>query len=73
MADFPETLFQVWLAAQSQKTGVPYDPNDKNYDYRKAYSAGEKPEWQPEHNQYRWSDIGKQFDYDGVPTPGPTR
>ena len=59
-----ELDFRAWLSGISKKTGVSYNPNDPLYNYRKVYKLGLEPTWQPEHKQYKWSDIGKSPDYD---------
>lgn len=58
-----EIEYQMWLKQWSRNTGIPYDPNDPYYDYRKAYKKGLFPTFQEEHQQYRWPDIGKGKDY----------
>ena len=54
--DLRELSFLKWLENRAMQYGVDYDPNDPRYDYRRAYEAGEEPEYQPEHGDYRWSD-----------------
>ena len=62
-SDADEIAYRRWLLQWSENTGVPYNPDDSTYDYRKAYRRQLFPSWQPEHLQYRWSDIGKSKDY----------
>ena len=62
-SDKDEIEYQMWLKQWSRNTGIPYDPNDPYYDYRKVYKKGLFPTFQPEHQQYRWPDIGKSKDY----------
>lgn len=39
------------------------------YDYDKALKAGTQPSYQPEHKQYRWSDIGKGKNHPTIKDP----
>ncbi len=64
-SDSDENTYRFWLYQWSKNTGVPYDPNDPEYDYRKIYQLGLSPTWQPEHKEYRWPDIGKSKKYRG--------
>lgn len=62
-SDQDENAYRMWLKQWSQNTGIPYNPDDSTYDYRKAYKMGLAPTWQPEHQDFRWSDIGKSPNY----------
>jgi len=62
-SDEKESAYRMWLRQWSKNTGISYNPDDLTYDYREAYKRGLSPSWQPEHQQYRWSDIGKTKDY----------
>ena len=62
-SDVDEAGYRTWLKSWSEATGVPYDPDDPTYDYRVIYQLNLAPRFQPEHGQYRWSDIGKSKEY----------
>ena len=62
-SDQDEGSYRQWLYEWSKNTGVDYDPNDKYYDYRKAYKLNLSPTWQEEHGDFRWPDVGKSPDY----------
>lgn len=62
-SDQNEIVYRKWLKQWSENTGVSYNPDDTTYDYRKVYKLNLYPTWQPEHQEFRWPDIGKSPQY----------
>ena len=60
-----EVEFQRWYAKRAKKHKLNPDPDDPRheYDYRGAFLSGDEPSWQPEHQQYRWTDRYKRSGY----------
>lgn len=59
---------QQWY--KNLRTRFPNEPEDvvqhmekSDYDYKKAIESGYIPIYQPEHDEMRWSDIGKTEAY----------
>jgi len=57
-----ESEFQKWYKQKSGELGINPNPDDPNhqYDYRGAFLSGDDPSWQPEHQQFRWTDRYKR-------------
>ena len=66
---YRQWVIRLWERGQ-QLNPNPDDPRHQ-YDYRKAYLLDLKPEWTPEHQQYRWPDTGKQPGYIEKPSSKP--
>ena len=62
-SEFDEAAYRRWLGQWSYNTGVMYDPDDPDYDYRGAFKRGIAPTWQREHQDYRWPDEFKNPNY----------
>jgi len=62
-ADPEEFEFRKWLVGISEKTGMPYDPDERDedgnyiYDYRNAWRAGEEPKLIPGDEDTDWEGI----------------
>lgn len=53
-----------WYQEFQQQYGEPPDPNDPQYDYRKAYQAGVTPQrYAEDANRYHWASKTPQGDW----------
>jgi soluble lytic murein transglycosylase-like protein len=64
-----EADFQNWYRDLSRGFRLDPNPDDPRhmYDYRGAYLSNDLPTFQPEHQQYRWTDRYKRGGYEDIP------